>query len=108
MVTHADLTAVSDKPWNELVVDGRGNAYTNVIGYDIMAGAAPEPGVIAVVTPDGAVRQVADGLEFPNGIAVTSGGMTLVVAESHGNRLTAFTIGSNGMLSDRRMWAELG
>src|SRR5689334_16889027 len=34
LVTHADLTGLSNKPWNEIVVDGRGNAYLNNIGFD--------------------------------------------------------------------------
>ena len=74
----ADLAGVSTVGWNELVVDGRGNAYANNVGFDLMAGEAPRPGVIALITPDGAVRQVADDVQFPNGIAaVTADGSTL-------------------------------
>jgi sugar lactone lactonase YvrE len=29
LVTHADLTGLSDRGWNEMVVDGRGNIYVN-------------------------------------------------------------------------------
>jgi hypothetical protein len=29
LVPHADLRGLSDKVWNEIVVDGRGNAYIN-------------------------------------------------------------------------------
>lgn len=83
-------------------------AYANGIGFDLMSGEPPGPGMLAVVTPNGTVRQVAEGLAFPNGMAVTPDGTTLVVAESYGNRLTAFTIGTDGDLSDRRVWAELG
>ena len=71
LVTHADLTLVSDRAWNEIVVDGRGNIYVNGAGFDLMAGELPAPGMIALVTPDGSARQVADGVEFPNGMAVT-------------------------------------
>jgi sugar lactone lactonase YvrE len=71
LVTHADLTGLSEQSWNEIVVDGRGNAYVNGVGFDLMAGAEFAPGIIAVVTPDGSVRQVADGVAFPNGMAVT-------------------------------------
>jgi sugar lactone lactonase YvrE len=67
----------------------------------------PAPGLIAVVTPDGKGRQVADGLEFPNGMAVTADDRTLIVAESHASRLTAFDIDPDGSLSNRRVWAEL-
>jgi sugar lactone lactonase YvrE len=70
LVTHADLRGLSDRPWNEIVVDGRGNAYLNNIGFDFPAGAFA-PGIVALVTPDGSARQVADGLAFPNGMVVT-------------------------------------
>jgi len=108
LVTHADLSLLPDPPGNEIVVDGRGNAYLNGGGFDFTAGAAFAPGIIALVTPDGAARQVADGIAFPNGMAVTPDGATLIVAESYGNRLTAFDIAADGDLSNRRIWADLG
>ena len=107
LLTHADLSRLSRYPWNEIVVDGRGNIYLNNIGFDFPAGAFA-PGIIALVSPDGSVRQIADGVAFPNGMAVTSDGETLIVAESHANRLTAFDIAADGSLSNRRVWAEVG
>ena len=95
--THADLRHVSDNVWNEIVVDGRGNIYVN-----------GGPGIIALVTPDGLARQVADGIAFPNGMAITPDNATLIIAESHGRRLTAFDIALDGSLSHRRVWADLG
>src|SRR6266498_3505576 len=80
LVTHADLAGVSDKLWNDIVVDGRGNAYVDNIGFDFPAGEFA-PGVIALVTSDGSARQVGDGLAFPNGIAVTRDNSTLIVRE---------------------------
>jgi sugar lactone lactonase YvrE len=41
-------------------------------------------------------------------MAITPDGSTLIVAESHGHRLTAFDIGPDGGLSGRRVWADLG
>jgi sugar lactone lactonase YvrE len=109
LVTHGDLGSVSDPPaWNELVVDGRGNAYVNGGGFDLMAGEPFAPGIVALVTPDGSARQVADGLEFPNGMLVTADNSTLVVGESYAKRLTAFDIEPDGGLSNRRVWADLG
>src|SRR5215472_12039868 len=68
LVTHGDLGRASMPPaGNELVVDGRGNAYVNGGGFDLMAGERFAPGVIALVTQEGSVRQVAGGLAFPNG-----------------------------------------
>ena len=106
LATHADLAGLSDKPWNEIVVDGRGNAYVNNIGFDFPEGEVA-PGLIALVTPDGSVRQVADGVTFPNGMAVTPDNSTLILAESYGNRLTAFDIAADGGLANRRVWADL-
>jgi sugar lactone lactonase YvrE len=108
LVTHGDLGEVSDPPaGNELVVDGRGNAYVNGGGFDLMAGEEFAPGIVALVTPDGLARQAADGIAFPNGMLVTADGSTLIVAESYASRLTAFDIGDDGGLSNRRVWADL-
>jgi sugar lactone lactonase YvrE len=106
LVPHADLTGLSDHPWNEIVVDGRGNAYLNNIGFDFPAGAFAL-GILALVTPDGSVRPVADGIGFPNGMVVTPDNATLIVAESYVSRLTAFDIEADGSLSHRRVWADL-
>jgi sugar lactone lactonase YvrE len=109
LVTHADLTGASDPPpGNELVVDSRGNAYVNGLGFDMMAGAEFAPGGVALVSPDGSARQVADGIAFPNGMLVTADNSTLIVADSYGKCLTAFDITADGSLANRRVWADLG
>lgn len=105
LVQHADLSRVSEKPWNDIVVDDRGNAYVNTIGFDFPGGEFA-PGLVVLVTPEGNVDQVADDLAFPNGMAISPDGATLVVAESYANRLTAYDIDSDGGLSNRRVWAE--
>lgn len=106
LVTYADLTPLARTFWNDLVVDGRGNAYVDNVGFDFPAGAFA-PGMLALVTPDGTVRQVAEGLAFPNGMAVTPDNATLIVAESYGAKLTAFDIAADGSLSSQREWAGL-
>ena len=107
LVTHADLNGLSDPPpGNELVVDGRGNAYVNGGGFDLMAGEDFAPGVVALATPDGSARRVADDIAFPNGMLVTPDS-TLIVAETYAHRLTAFDIAADGGLSNRRVWADL-
>ena len=105
MVPHADMSAAGVDDFNELVVDGRGNIYVNG-GCDFDPGAGNAPGIIALVTPDGTVRRVADGIAFPNGMAVTPDNSTLVIAESFAARLTAFDIDDDGGLSNRRVWAD--
>ncbi|MDQ4126805.1 MAG: SMP-30/gluconolactonase/LRE family protein [Actinomycetota bacterium] len=106
LVTHTDLGGLSGHPWNDIVVDGRGNAYIGNTGFDFPGGEFA-PGILALVTPDGSARQVADGVAFPNGIVVTPDNSTLILAESYGNRLTAFDIAADGSLSNRRVWADL-
>lgn len=103
----ADLRMLSSHPWNEIVVDGRGNAYVNGIGFDFPGGEFA-PGQIALVTPDGAIRQVAGDVAFPNGMVVTPDNATLILAESYANQLTAFDIAADGSLTNRRVWAALG
>src|SRR5215472_4121329 len=93
LAVHADLRGVSGL-WNEIVVDGRGNAYING-GSQVMTGGL---GIIALVAANGSVRKVADGIAFPNGMAVTPDNSTLIIAESYGKRLTAFDIARDGSL----------
>jgi sugar lactone lactonase YvrE len=108
-VTHGDLSQASAPPaGNELVIDGRGNAYVNGGGFHLTAGEPFAPGVVTLVTHDGASRQVADGLAFPNGMLVTADNATLIVAESYAEKLTAFDIQQDGSLTNRCVWAELG
>jgi sugar lactone lactonase YvrE len=108
LITYADLRKISDRGWNEVVVDGRGNTYVNGGGFDFAAGEKFAPGVVALVRPDGTARQVADGIAFPNGMAVTPDNSTLIVAESYAKKLTAFNIAADGSLSNRRVWADVG
>ncbi len=104
MVKHADLRSIADHGWNEIVVDGRGNIYVNGMGFRF-GQEEFRPGIIALVTPDGSARQVADGIAFPNGMIVTPDNSTLIISESFAGQLTAFDIAADGSLSNRRVWA---
>ena len=105
---HADLSAFTDSALNDMVVDGTGTAWVGYFGFDFAGGAAPEPGGLLRVAPDGAVSVAATDLLVPNGAVVGVDGVTLVVAETLASRLTAFTITVDGQLEGRRVWAELG
>jgi sugar lactone lactonase YvrE len=100
MVTHAE------QPANEIVVDGRGNIYLNGADFNFVAGEAPRPGYIKLITPDGELRQVAGDIQFPNGMVITPDDQTLIISESFAGRLTAFDIGADGSLSGRRVFAD--
>jgi sugar lactone lactonase YvrE len=103
-VPHADTSAVGGGGFNEIVVDGRGNVYVNG-GNEFHPDEGVAPGFIALVTPDGSVRRVAEDIAFPNGMVVTPDNSTLIVSESFARRLTAFDIADDGSLSNRRAWA---
>ena len=104
LIDHARCT----RGWNEIVVDRRGNTYVNGAGFNPLVGEKFAPGIVTLVTPDGVVRQVAEGIAFPNGMAMTPDEATLIVADSYGKRLTAFDIRADGSLSGPRVWADLG
>jgi sugar lactone lactonase YvrE len=106
LVAHADLSNMSDYPWNDMVVDGQGNAYIGNLGFRV-GEEEFRPGLIALVTPDGSARQVAAGIAFANGMVVTPDSRTLIIAETRGARLSAFDITADGGLSNRRVWADL-
>jgi sugar lactone lactonase YvrE len=116
--TKVDLGAICPHGTNEIVVDGRGNIYINDVNFDMSEGGpvkgfedfqrtGDRPGFIALVTPDWKVRKVAEGLAFPNGMAITPDNRTLIVAESYSGALTAFEIAEDGSLGRRRVWAQL-
>ncbi|MDQ4133208.1 MAG: SMP-30/gluconolactonase/LRE family protein [Actinomycetota bacterium] len=111
LVALVDMTALVEGGWNEVVVDPRGHAYVNAPNFDMSQGfdfeVGSRSGVIALVTPDGGARVVAEGVAFPNGMAVTADGSTLIVAESFASRLGAWDIEPDGSLSNRRVWAPL-
>lgn len=105
---YADLTLVS--PWvlNDMVIGKTGDAYVSQVGFDLAdATSRPGPSPLIRVDASGAVSVAADGLVVPNGMALSGAGKTLVVAETFAGRLTAFTVGADGSLGDRRVVAEL-
>jgi sugar lactone lactonase YvrE len=98
VITIADLSALTPANLGDMVVDDLGRAY---IGSQAFHG-----GAILRVDADNTVTEVADDLDFPNGMVITPDRKTLIVAESIGRRLTAFSIGDGGELYDRRIFAD--
>lgn len=103
----ADLSALATGPCNDMVVDAAGRAYVGNFGYDRHNNEAPRSACLARVDPDGRVVRAAEDLEFPNGTVITPDGKTLIVGETYANRLSAFDVGADGALSNRRVFAEL-
>jgi sugar lactone lactonase YvrE len=109
-IVHANASAQSVGPSNDLVVDAKGRAYLGCFGFEAsyQDATALKPSALLLVSPDGGVTAVADGLLFPNGMAISQDGRVLVVAETFANRLSAFDIRSDGSLGGRRVFADLG
>jgi sugar lactone lactonase YvrE len=107
LVEHADLSRLAPFHCNDMVVDGRGNAFVGNFGFDLHGKEKSRSTCLIHVAPDGSARVVADDLCFPNGAVVTPDGGVLIVAESFGQRLTAFDLARDGTLSNQRVWAAL-
>ena len=108
IVEHADLSHIARGSINDMIVSADGIAYVGDMGSRIHDPSSPRvAGQTIRVDPDGAVSCAADDLRSPNGHILTDDGRTLIVAESGGSCLTAFTVAADGSLHDRRTFAEL-
>lgn len=105
---YADLSPLVGADINDSVVDSAGNIFVGNFGYDLMGGAEPALANLVRVAPNGSVTVAAEGLNFPNGSVITPDGGTFICAETFANCLSAFTLGADGSLSSRRVWAQLG
>lgn len=107
LVQHADLSKYAVGFPNDMAITVDGVAFVGCFGFDLYAGSPVAPGPLMRITPDGVVTIVGEPLYFANGPTIV-GGKTLVIAESFGNRLSAFDILGNGDLGPRRNWATFG
>jgi sugar lactone lactonase YvrE len=115
---HADLSSIASYHTNDMVVDRAGRAYVGNFGFaldeelkarGVESVIAQHPTAkLARVDPDGRTHVAAEEMHFPNGSVITPDGRTMIVAETLAMRLTAFDIGTDGRLSNRRVWATLG
>lgn len=105
---YADLSTWAEHPCNDMVVSARGDAYVGHMGFDLFARPRNvRTASLLRVAVDGSVALAADDLLFPNGVVISRDGRTLIVAETMGQRLTAFDVHPDGQLSGRRVFAEL-
>lgn len=105
----ADLSGTCVFCLSDAITDAQGRTWVSDIGYNFWNPEVPpaETCVLVRIDPDGSVTKVADNLRFPNGLVVTPDGKTLIIAETNGFCLTAYDIGGDGSLSNRRIWAQL-
>jgi sugar lactone lactonase YvrE len=115
IAVHAELKDIAGFHCNDMVVDAAGRAYVGNFGFDLDAELAARgaeavladhaTAKLACVLPDGTVRVAAADMHFPNGSVIMPDGRTLIVGETLGGCLTAFDIGADGSLGNRRVWA---
>ena len=79
LVEHADLSEIATWDCNDMLVDAEGRAYVGNFGSEPDFPNPPSPAALALVHPDGRVREAATGLIFPNGCVLTPDGGTLIV-----------------------------
>jgi sugar lactone lactonase YvrE len=85
---------------NDLVMDP--------LGYLYFTDSVRHAGTVCCVGPDGRQWSVAEGLDYPNGIALSADGGWLYVAESYRNRILRFRILSPGVVERRyEVFADL-
>lgn len=111
VVVHGDVSTYARHRSNDMVVDRVGRAYVGNFGFDNEESQRthrpPVPTSLARVDPDGSVVEAATDLLFPNGTVILPDGKTMIIAETFGQRLTAFDIAEDGTLAGRRVWADL-
>ena len=107
LVEHANLAAIAAGDLNDMLVDCEGRAWVGNFGFEISAGEPVRSTGLISVAPDGAATLDPHQLAFPNGAVLTPDGRTLIIAETFGNRLSAFTV-KDGALADHRAWAAFG
>jgi sugar lactone lactonase YvrE len=103
---HADLSGFAQDFANDMIVDTEGRAYVGCRAHR-ERGKPARIDCVALVQPDGAVELAADEMVGPNGSVITPDGHTLIVAETHAHRITAFDRDRHGRLSNRRPFAVL-
>ena len=109
VTTYADLSNVARGTIDDMVIDGEGRSFVGDLGFDLRQNVpAAATGGLVLVTAEGVARIGATGLHFPNGIAVSADNCNLIVAESNGDCLSQFEIGSDGSLTFRRRFAHIG
>ena len=107
MIGWSDLSPLVAGSSNDMVVDEHGRAYVGATGYNPWIGEAIKPGVLALVDENGFARVAAEDVGTPNGLAISSDGARLIVAETHRDQLVSFQISADGSLDDRRVFATL-
>ena len=104
---YADLSGLASFHCNDMLVDAQGRAWVGNFGYDLHGGEPVKTAEIIMIPLNGLPRIAAQDVIFPNGMAITDDGNTLIVAETFAARITAFNITTDGQLGKPQLWADL-
>ena len=90
---------------NDLTLDGKNGGFY----FTDPGGSSPKNpvGTVHYVDARGQTHLAAAGLAFPNGIALRPDGKTLLVGESHHNRILSYEVVAPGKLGRRTVFADL-
>lgn len=102
-----DLGQGFDGGINDIVVAADGGAYATVFGPFAEKATSIVGRVIYMAPGSGIWTEVADDLNYANGIGISPDQSTLYVGEMVGNSIIKFTIGPDGKLSKRTNFALL-
>lgn len=102
-----DLRPLAPHGVNDMISHPQGWSWVGQFGFDRHGGGAIKPSPLLRVDSDGNVSIAAEDLVIANGMCITADGSVLLVAESAGLRVTAFNVGDDGTLHDRRIFAEV-
>jgi sugar lactone lactonase YvrE len=91
---------------NDFASDGKGGIYFSASGvYDLQA---PITGAVLHLSADGkTLVEVADTIDYSNGLTLDRDGTHLLVAEGLAGRILSFPILADGALGPRSVWARL-
>jgi gluconolactonase len=90
---------------NDFAADGRGGVYFSASGvYDIKA---PITGAVLHIDGNGTITEVADTIDYSNGLTLAADRRHLLVAEMLAGRILSFPIEADGTLGPRTVWARL-
>jgi sugar lactone lactonase YvrE len=103
-VRHVDLSSITGTI-DDMTIDGLGRAYVGDLGFDLKSGIKDGPyGRLLLIEPERAPKVVAEGLNFPNGVAISADGHRLVVAETNAGCIACYDVRADGTLAfDRRI-----
>ena len=90
---------------NDITFDLQGRAYFTDPGES----SVEDPyGRVFRIDPDGSVTRIADGMAYPNGLAITPCRQALIVAETFSEKLHHFALDGNGDAVEREEFAYVG